>query len=194
MSRRGAAPPGVVLLAAVLLAAVVLGGCPVPECEEKTDLVAMDQWVLLAPEDDPFDPPADAPLCTTDDIRMEPFGAGGPITLDVDTSLGCGWATLTQPLVTDIAADDKVTIRVFYYSQTTFPAAEAELALTFGGELFWTDTVPIPANSDLTPRTPLPATRDVPAGTPVHFHVGNHGDNSWNLLELSRTRKVFCSE
>lgn len=191
MSRRGAALLGVGLFA---VAGAFLVGCPGPECEEKTDLVAMDQWVLVPPAEDPFAPAPDAPFCTADNIRMEPFGTGGPIALDVDTSLGCGWATLTQPLATDIAAGEKVTIRVFYFSQTTFPAAEAELAVSFGGEVFWSDQVAIPASSSITPQTPIVADRDVPAGTPVHFHLGNHGDNSWTLLELSRTRLVYCEE
>lgn len=191
MSRRGAALLGVGLFA---VGGGFLAGCPGPECEEKTDLVAMDQWVLVPPAEDPFAPPPDAAFCTADSIRMEPFGTGGPVALDVDTSLGCGWATLTQPLATDIAAGEKVTIRVFYFSQTTFPAAEAELAVSFGGEVFWSDKVAIPASSSITPQAPIVADRDIPAGTPAHFHLGNHGDNSWTLLELSRTRLVYCED
>jgi hypothetical protein len=187
--RSGAALSGVAPLAAAI---GLLGGCPDPRCEERTELVAMDAWVLVAPADDPFGPPADAALCTEADIRMEPFGVGGPVALDVDTGGGCGWATLVQPLQHDVAAGEDVNVRVFYFSQTRFPAAEAEIAIGFGDEVFWSERVPIPTSSDVTPRAPLPAAAPIAAGTPTYFHVGNHGDNSWNLLELSRTRTVFC--
>lgn len=170
-----------------------LAACSQPECEEKADLVAMDGWRLLGAEDDPFSPPADAALCTDDDIRMEPFGVGGPTALDVDTSSGCGWATLEQQLVLPLEAGDAVQLRVFYFSQTRFPAAEAHLAVTLGDDELWSTSVPIPTGSALeAPRIEL--TDAFATGTPARFHVGNHGDNSWNLLELSRVRKVFCSD
>lgn len=150
----------------------------------------MTAWRLLAPEEDPFDPPADAELCTAEDIRMEPFG-NGPIAVDIDTVTGCGWATVEQETLADLVAGDEVQLRIFYFSQTTFPEAEATVAIAFNGEPFFSVQVPIPTTSTL--EAPLLAVdRDIRAGTKVQFHVGNHGDNSWNLLEVSRTRKVFC--
>jgi hypothetical protein len=168
-------------------------GCPEPAplCEEKADLVAMDGWTLLPAADDPFDPPADAPFCTAEDVRAEPFGQGGPLALDVDTRGGCGWATVRQELLEDLAAGDEVQVRVWYFSQTSFPASEARIALAFDGDVVWSVEVPIPASSTLeAPR--FAVEKDVAAGRAAHFHVGNHGDNTWNLLELSRIRKVPC--
>lgn len=166
-------------------------GCPGDECQEKTDLVDMTAWTLVAPEDDPFEPPADAPFCTGDEIRMEAFGTGGPIALDVDTRAGCGWATLAQETKADLVAGDRVQSRLFYFSQTSFPADTADVALRFGDVDHWRFAVPIPTINQL--EAPLLAVeQDVPAGTRVLFHVGNHGDNSWNLLEVSRVRNVFC--
>lgn len=165
--------------------------CAGPECEEKNDLVDMTAWELMDPASDPFSPPSDVDLCDAEEVRMEPFGTAGPIALDVDTRRGCGWATVEQETTTDLLAGDEVQVRIFYFSQTSFPEAEAELVLAFDDEPFWSAVVPIPAPSKL--EAPLvPITNDVPAGTKVRFHVGNHGDNSWNLIELSRTRKVFC--
>lgn len=176
----------------VLLAcALAAPGCVGPECEEKVDIVDMSAWHLLDAASDPFSPPADAALCGAEEVRMEPFGDSGPIALDVDTRRGCGWATVEQETKADLIAGDEIQVRVFYFSQTSFPEAEAELVLALEDEAFWSVVVPIPAQSTL--EAPLvPIAQDVPAGTKIRFHVGNHGDNSWNLLELSRTREVYC--
>ena len=178
---------------ALIVLTLALAGCPAPECEEKTDLFDMAAWQLVAPADDPFAPPADAAHCTIDDVRMEPFGSGGPIALDVDTRTGCGWATLTQGTRIDLAAGDDVLSRLFYFSQTTFPADLAHVVLRFGDTDLWQFEVPIPTANKLEFPT-VKLDRDVPAGTPAFFHVGNHGDNTWNLLEVSQVRKVYCSE
>ena len=122
---------------------------------------------------------------------MEPFGSGSPIALDVDTRTGCGWATVAQQTRADLVAGDEVLSRLFYFSQTSFPNDVADVALRLGDDDLWRFAVPIPTTSKLE----LPSVvlqRDVPAGTRVLFHVGNHGDNSWNLLEVSRVRNVFC--
>src|SRR5688500_15205866 len=133
----------VVALALTLTGALATTGCP-PECEEKTDLTAMDGWTLLAPEDDPFDPPADAPLCTLEDINVAPFGSGGPLALDVDTRAGCGWATLSQPTLVDIKAGDGFFTRVFFFAQTTTSPATANVVLRVGDDDVLAFDVPLP--------------------------------------------------
>ncbi len=56
--------------------------------------------------------------------------------------------------------------------------------MQIGDRMLWTDTRPIPGPAGLeATRVPLP--EDVPAGTPIFFHVRNHGQNSYELLELS---------
>ena len=53
------------------------------------------------------------------------------------------------------------------------------------------ELVDIPTSSGLAaPR--LTVVNDADAGTPVHFHVGNHGDHSWNLVELSVITQAPC--
>lgn len=190
---------GPCLLVAVTLGAVA--GCPascaIEQCVEKVSVIDNSAWQLLAAADDPFLPPDDAPLCTLEDVRMEPFGAGGELALDVDTGRGCGWATVQEPTLVELAPTDELQVRVFYFSQLSFPEAVAELALAVDGERIWSVEVPIPASSGLeAPRffvgDVLAGDTVVPAGTPLQFHVGNHGDNTWNLLEVSRLRQGPC--
>lgn len=153
----------------------------------------MEGWTLLPPEADPFAPPADAALCTEDDINVAPFGAAGELAVDVDTRAGCGWATLSQPTLVDIEAGDGFFARVFYFTQTATTPAVANVALRIGDLDVLAFAVDLPATSDLE-FAELTFKERIAAGTTALFHVDNHGDNTWNLLEMSRVRKVFCSE
>ncbi len=167
------------------------GACTSEQCEAKDALVDMQQWQVVAPADDPWPPASDTAFCTGTDIRAEPFGSG-PIALDVDTNASCGWATVTQPSLIELTPDDHVLPRVFYFSQQTFPLARAELAVAVDDVKVWSAFVDIPTNSavvapDLEPQL------DKPAGTPLYFHLGNHGANVWSLLELTRVRQGPCA-
>lgn len=190
---KGARCVSVAPVARLLVAATAFAfaGCDAYECEEKVEIVDHTKWRLLPPEEDVFPAPPGTELCTEENIRMEPFGDAGPIAVDVDTATGCGWATVEQTTSADLVPGDEVQLRMFYFSQTVFPEAEANVVVAFNGEPFWNVKIPIPTSTGL--EAPLiPVDRDLPAGTKVQFHVGNHGDNSWNLLEVSRTRAVLC--
>jgi hypothetical protein len=70
----------------------------------------------------------------------------------------------------------------------TAPAAsEAHLALQVGEHLIWEAFVPIPTDSDLLMDT-WTAPADIPAGEDIYFHVHNHGNNEYNLIEVSLSR------
>jgi hypothetical protein len=128
-------------------------------------------------------------LCTADDIQIASFGEDDAV--EIDTRFGCGWATVEQPLLAAVEAGDALQVRVFYFSQTTFPEAEAEVAVALGDDIVVREAVAIPSSSGLVaPRVVVD--RAVAAGTMARFHVGNHGDNSWNLIELSRVRTAPC--
>jgi hypothetical protein len=195
---RAVTRPFVVVLGLLAMGVTTIGtlgasGCT-PDCEEKADLTAMDGWTLLAAEDDPFNPPADAPLCSPEDINVAPFGSGGPLALDVDTRAGCGWATLSQPTLLDIKAGDGFVTRVFYFAQTSTSPAVANVVLRIGDDDVLAFDVPLPiARGDLE-FAEITFDHDVPAGTTALFHVNNHGDNTWNLLEMSRVRPVYCTD
>lgn len=180
---------------AAAVTCVLLGACGSacdldPQCEEATDLVAGDAWTFVEPSADVlWVAPADAARCESSALQVQTFG--DDVALEVDTRLGCGWATATQPLRADIVEGDELQVRVFYFSQATFPAAQAEVAIAIGADIVMRELVNIPTTSGLiAPR--LPVLRNASAGTPVQFHIGNHGDNSWNLVELSAITRVAC--
>jgi hypothetical protein len=168
-------------------------GCPLaPLCEEKTPAVDPLGWVFVDNADDVLWPaPAEAATCTAEEIQVQSFGADDAV--EIDTRFGCGWATVSQPLLQDLRAGDDVQVRVFYFSQASFPESQAEVAVALDGEVVMSELIDIPTSSGLlAPRITL--TRDVASGSLAHFHIGNHGDNSWNLIELSLISEGPCPE
>jgi hypothetical protein len=192
VSERSSAQMSLWHVAAGIAVGLAAGCPPEQQCDSFVPLVAMDRFSLVAPEDDPFSPPADAPLCQSDEIRAEPFG-NGPVALDVDTSDRCGWATLTQGTSVTIGEDDDIFFKIFYFSQQTFPAAQAQLAIALGDDVLWSTLVEIPTASDVVEERVKPP-RATAADTPFLFHLGNHGANSWSLLEVQRVQRVPCSQ
>lgn len=181
-------------------------GCLVaPLCEEKVPLVLVDEgWTLLPPEADPFvdgDPTtffADPESSLSEDPRprrcteteVGPNLLGQEPVLDVDTGR-CGWATVSQRLREDVRPDDKLGLRIFYFSQAVFDAAEAHVVVRIGEDDLLDERVPLPTTSGLLGFEET-AALSADTGETVLWHVGNHGDNTWNFIELSVLRSVAC--
>jgi hypothetical protein len=170
-------------------------GCgPTELCEQLEPVATATAFVLAEPDAGPFRPNDGEIPCGNDRARLQPFGAEQ--AFEVDTVEGCGFATATQPSLQALTTDDELQMRIFYFSQTTFPAAEAEVAMAIGEDVVFAEQVAIPAVSGLLPSDRQRRRVAAPAavGTPVYFHIGNHGDNSWNFLELSVVRQVVCGQ
>lgn len=177
-------------MAAVVTLTLGSTGCPPPPCEVTAPLARGDAWSFVSPASDTTSPPSEgAALCGADAIQQQAFD--DDLAVEIDTRFGCGHATVEQGIRSPLQAGDEVLARIFYFSQTTFPAAEAEVGVVIGDEVILDARVPIPSTSGLlSPRVTL--AQDHPAGTLARFHVGNHGDNSWNLVELSQIRLGAC--
>jgi hypothetical protein len=175
-----------------LLAACSVCACQAEPstCETLEPVADVNSWAFVNPADDAVWPaPADALLCTVDDVQVQPIGDA--TALEIDTRLGCGWATATQPLLVDAHAGDLLRLQIFYFPQSSFPEAVANVGFAVDGDVVVSLDVPIPAAGGvLGPEVVL--TRDVPAGAPIAFHVGNHGDNSWNLTRADLVRTSTC--
>lgn len=175
-------------LAAVALSALLLAfGCAddaaAPPPTGPARLVNPFDWTLLAAADDPFADhrPADAP-CPEASFGGEPFSE--QYALEIRTGPGgCRWLSAAQPARTALAAGDPITIRVWHFELTAETRAEAHVALAIGGETIWQRSVVIPSEGALLLDT-VDAPRAWPTGTPVVFHLHNHGANTWNLLEV----------
>jgi hypothetical protein len=124
----------------------------------------------------------DRVVCGPAALRYEPLDPMTP-TFSIDTS-ACGYATIAQETLTDIAAGDVVSVRVWHFSLTKFDTAQATLALAIGGDVVWERTLEVPAEGGIVEGTEVVA-RAAPAGTELQFNLRNHGENHYNLLELT---------
>ena len=172
---------GVFLLAAACAVEADSAGEPGAEA---VWLVDHAQWTAVEPGDDPFDDRPDAVDCPTSSWAVEVDGDG--VALEVDTGL-CNYLCATQPSEVDVVAGQAIEVS---WSHAALDAgaeatAEGHIALVLGEDtVLWDVVVPIPSPAE-TYSAEVTAEADIPAGTPVWFHVHNHGDNTWTIRELA---------
>ena len=148
-------------------------------------LVDVDAWspmsVDAAPE--PLRPPPGTRLQCDPALGYGPEDFGGEWVFEVNTG-HCNWSTFEQPLLEDIAAGELVRPRMWHGELVSFVPAEGYAAVAIGDEVLWEYRVPIPSDSHLAADGWI-AEDDIPKGTPIRFHVHNHGVNSWNLVDVT---------
>ena len=149
-----------------------------PEADlEWSSLVRAEDWTDLAAEDDPLAHHRPSPvLCEV--IPWHPEGGG----IEVETE-GCNYVALTQPLTRDLAEGDLVRITAWWERLAADPPATGHLAVLIGGEVLWEASVAIPGDAELR-ELEFESPIDADAGTPVVFHLHNHGYNTWRLQTL----------
>jgi hypothetical protein len=131
-----------------------------------------DKWVELDASQDPFvDRPQNA------ECAPGGFGAESGV-LEVQTEF-CPYLTVSQPLGVDLAKGTKIESILWHLELFSGEPTEGHIALKFADQIV-----------EAHPRIPGPEAfytvdwtlpEDVPAGTLAHFHVHNHGFNSWRL-------------
>ena len=197
--------------AAVLVVVAAASGsagascAPPPVCQVKESLVDHDAWTLVAFADDPWrdvappltskdagvDETSDALVpCDETDVSAEPLSLEPSLQLSTQY---CSWLTVEQPLRVAVRAGEPIHTRLWYFQQTSYPAATAEIALTIDDDAFFEESLPIPAPAGLFGGD-FDAPADAPQGTPIRWHVGNHGGNTWNLIELTVLREGPCPD
>jgi hypothetical protein len=167
-----------------LLCCLALLGCQeepaAPTCAPLTEaapLIDNQAWALASPAQDPFpDRPADA-TCDPAGYRLE----GDIFEINTDA---CEYMTAVQTLRRDVQPCDTIQLVISYFPLFAAARAEAHVGLAFGSEVIWERRLPIPSPDDLIIAR-WRADRAWPAGTPVSFHLHNHGVNDWRLIDLS---------
>ncbi len=142
------------------------------------DLIEPMAWEPLAAADDPFAahrPPA---------IDC-PYGLGWFIEADgieLDTS-ACNYAGLVQPSLVPVARGAAIELGLYYFDLLAPEPTTAHLAVQIGDHVVFERTIDIPGKAAVL-DTRLVADFDAPAGTPVIFHLHNHGQNNWTFHRL----------
>lgn len=170
-----------------------MSGCdsePVARCQAVTEegreqVVDHDQWRLAEANEDPWAEfrPVDI-TCDPTGRQAEDFA--GTYSFGIDTAL-CSYTTLVQETATDVCPGDGIFVWLWRFALTGPEGANAHISARIGDELVFEEVVPIPATSGLKAET-FTARQFHPAGTPITFHIRNHGNNSYQLLEIARCR------
>lgn len=96
----------------------------------------------------------------------------------------CDWVTLEQPLLRGIRVGDTIEIRTFHFALNAPAGGEARVSLAIGADMVFDERFLIPQGSGPRNRRWV-ADEDIAAGTTVLFHVSNHGDNEYLLVEAN---------
>lgn len=143
-------------------------------------LIDHDLWRLAEPREDPWAQfrPEDV-ACPEGARQAEDFA--GTYAYSVVTS-ACPYTTVTQMILADVCAGESFYIWLWNYALTAPENAIAHIGVKVG-TLEWSTTRAIPGPSNLVAEA-IKVPEDIPQGTPVYFHVRNHGTNSYELLDL----------
>lgn len=154
-----------------------------PEPRPTRQLVDVMAWTHVVTDVPEFVPPAGMRIDCVPVDGYGPYPFGGFLVMEVNTGY-CNWGTFEQPLLEDVAAGELVRPRLWHFELTSFEPAEGYAGVAIDGEVTWEYRVAIPSPSALAADGWITDV-DIPAGTPVQFHVHNHGLNSWNLVEIT---------
>ncbi|MEY4577102.1 MAG: hypothetical protein RL701_1805 [Pseudomonadota bacterium] len=144
-------------------------------------LLAPDHWLPTAVADDPF---ADRPAlveCSAAAVLAEELG--GERALGIDTGQ-CNYAAVTQLTQRAVSSNELIVVRVWHFELNAGEAAEAHVALVIDGLSIVDLRVPIPQPGGII-KVQVRAPRAIPAGAAAHFHLHNHGANTWALLDIT---------
>ncbi len=143
-------------------------------------LVDVTRFQLLSDADDPFDDlHQDRTRCPAPSVQIELVS--GTRTLEINTT-DCARATLSQPALVGLCAGDVVELKIFHLALSASDEAH-QIHLAVGQERLGALSVETPAETTfLTER--FEVGRDQPEGTPVFFHLSNHGSNTWNIQNI----------
>lgn len=157
--------------------------CAAPPSGTSRMLIDHDLWRVATAEEDPWAEHRPGPdISCPDDARKTEDFAGTYAYAVITTN--CAYTTVVQETIADACAGEDFYVWLWNYALTAPESATAYLGVQIGDTRIWEDTREIPGPSALeATRIELPM--DVPAGTPIYYHVRNHGANSYELLELS---------
>jgi hypothetical protein len=144
----------------------------------KVTLIDNTRWEMNGAETDPFIDERPETVECPDWAFLEEYG-----TFEVDTG-GCDYLSVSQPSLSAAKAGDTVHISLWHDVLFSAEPGTGHAAIVLGADLLWEKTFEIPSY----PRaysSKILLEKDYPEGSPVLFHLHNHGSNYWRLLSVS---------
>ncbi|MEE2827753.1 MAG: hypothetical protein VX498_01075 [Myxococcota bacterium] len=161
----------------VAVLALAISACPESEPATIQSLINHEAWVEVSPGLDPFDDHRPAEVeCTEGGWGME----DGVFEVETDR---CPYGTFTQPLLYEPLTDTPIRISLWHLGLFATPPTEGHVVVQIGDETLFQEFPAIPAESELWDWSGVP-TEAHEAGSPIYFHLHNHGTNSWRLGDI----------
>jgi hypothetical protein len=171
----------------------VLGGCrPIaPRERAPVALVRHPSWELVPESQDIFLAlRPDDWFCDPTSFRFEILS--GQPSVEVKSEL-CNYLTIRQGIREPVRQGDELYVSLWHFQLTIPSGALVYLAASANGCILWEAQRRIPTSAALL-EARFPAPFPMPDGTPVYFHVQNHGANTYHLLEISAGGSVNAGE
>jgi hypothetical protein len=96
----------------------------------------------------------------------------------------CNYLTLSQPTSVAIKKGESVALSAWWQTLASDGPALGHIAVHIGDLALLDQEIQLPAEADARDLQ-IAVDDDIPAGTPIYFHVHNHGFNSWTLGSLT---------
>ncbi|MDF3067141.1 MAG: hypothetical protein K0R38_2742 [Polyangiaceae bacterium] len=156
-----------------------------PITDEETtfqSLVGVEDWGTIAREVDPFVDEESPPECEAPGVVVEEEQSW----LELDTT-ECGFITVAAGAGSDVEEGQELSVNVSHFDLDAAEPASAELRLRFEACDAWEKTIPIPSKANVySERFPSPCA--IAQGGQVFFHLHNHGQNTYQLRDISVLR------
>jgi hypothetical protein len=153
---------------------------PLPE---PGPLVNNALWQVLNPAEDPF---MESPMPLCPPLSSGDESLGGELVYAVRTER-CPSLTARQASRREVLPGDSVTIRAYHFPLTAPENATARLIVQLGEREIFRRELPIPSEASELSET-FVADEGFARGTPVFFHVENHGANEYVLICVDVSR------
>jgi hypothetical protein len=105
-----------------------------------------------------------------------------PDGIEVNTQL-CNYASFGQPSLVEVVPGARIVGSLYHFDLIAAEPAVAHVALLVGENLVWEQEIDIPGPANAF-TIDVPAGFAAPIGTPVNFHLHNHGQNTWTFGAL----------
>jgi hypothetical protein len=140
-------------------------------------------WQVLNPVEDPF-MTSPMPLCPP--LSAGDESLGGELVFAVRTER-CPALTARQTSRREVLAGDTIKIRAYHFPLTAPENATALLVLQLGEQEIFRRELPIPSEASELSESVL-VEQGFARGTPLLFHVENHGANEYALISIEVRR------
>lgn len=150
-------------------------GCSSNSSTSEETLTNAEDWVIVEDDEDPFleERGSETIVCSKADFRAE-----GEV-VEVDTS-SCNFITLRQRIPVALDEGDELHMSLWWQRLASLEETTGHIAVLLDDEMVVEERMPIPSEADARDIV-FTLNHALPQGTPLYFHVHNHGSNSWSL-------------